>query len=69
MCYNGTFRFKKLDDSFWNGETFRFADYITPPIRSFCAPIATFGDTKMPRTALAMVQIIIFNEVQTKANV
>ena len=28
MCYNGTFRFKKLDDSFWNGETFRFADYI-----------------------------------------
>lgn len=27
MCYNGTFRFKKLDDSFWNGETFRFADY------------------------------------------
>lgn len=29
MCYNGTFRFKKLDDSFWNGETFRFADYIT----------------------------------------
>ena len=30
MCYNGTFRFKKLDDSFWNGETFRFADYTTP---------------------------------------
>ena len=30
MCYNGTFRFKKLDDSFWNGETFRFADYISP---------------------------------------
>lgn len=29
MCYNGTFRFKKLDDSFWNGETFRFADYIS----------------------------------------
>lgn len=29
MCYNGTFRFKKLDDSFWNGETFRFADYNT----------------------------------------
>lgn len=28
MCYNGTFRFKKLDDSFWNGETFRFADYM-----------------------------------------
>lgn len=28
MCYNGTFRFKKLDDSFGNGETFRFADYI-----------------------------------------
>lgn len=25
---HGTFRFKKLDDSFWNGETFRFADYI-----------------------------------------
>ena len=40
-----------------------------PPIRSFCAPIATFGDTKMPRTARAVVQIIIFNEVQTKANV
>lgn len=30
MCYNGTFRFKKLDDSFWNGETFRFADYTQP---------------------------------------
>lgn len=30
MCYNGTFRFKKLDDSFWNGETFRFADYSFP---------------------------------------
>ena len=29
MCYNGTFRFKKLDDSFWNDETFRFADYIS----------------------------------------
>lgn len=29
MCYNGTFRFKKLDDSFWNGETFRFADYTS----------------------------------------
>nr|DAR25407.1 MAG TPA: hypothetical protein [Bacteriophage sp.] len=24
----GTFRFKKIDGSFWNGETFRFADYI-----------------------------------------
>lgn len=23
----GTFRFKKIDGSFWNGETFRFADY------------------------------------------
>lgn len=32
MCYNGTFRFKKLDDSFWNGETFRFADYIFPTL-------------------------------------
>ena len=31
MCYNGTFRFKKLDDSFWNGETFRFADYTSHP--------------------------------------
>lgn len=31
MCYNGTFRFKKLDDSFWNGETFRFADYTRRP--------------------------------------
>lgn len=31
MCYNGTFRFKKLDDSFWNGETFRFADYTYSP--------------------------------------
>lgn len=34
MCYNGTFRFKKLDDSFWNGETFRFADYKTPETSS-----------------------------------
>ena len=42
---------------------------LPPPIRSFCAPIATFGDTKIPRTARAVVQIIIFNEVQTKANV
>ena len=25
---SGTFRFKKIDGSFWNGETFRFADYI-----------------------------------------
>ena len=24
---SGTFRFKKIDGSFWNGETFRFADY------------------------------------------
>lgn len=42
---------------------------LPPPIRSFCAPIATFVGIKMPRTALAVVQIIIFNEVQTKANV
>lgn len=26
---SGTFRFKKIDGSFWNGETFRFADYIS----------------------------------------
>lgn len=43
MCYNGTFRFKKLDDSFWNGETFRFADY-----RKFTAyfikPCAVFSE-------------------------
>ena len=25
---SGTLRFKKIDGSFWNGETFRFADYI-----------------------------------------
>lgn len=31
---HGTFRFKKLDDSFWNGETFRFADYI-----AFCGSV------------------------------
>lgn len=24
---SGTLRFKKIDGSFWNGETFRFADY------------------------------------------
>lgn len=24
---SGTFRFKNIDGSFWNGETFRFADY------------------------------------------
>lgn len=42
---------------------------LPPPIRSFCAQIATFVGTKMPLTALAVVQIIIFNEVQTKANV
>ena len=34
MCYNGTFRFKKLDDSFWNGETFRFADYTLMFLRA-----------------------------------
>lgn len=27
---SGTFRFKKIDGSFWNGETLRFADYIIP---------------------------------------
>lgn len=26
---SGTLRFKKIDGSFWNGETFRFADYST----------------------------------------
>lgn len=26
---SGTFRFKKIDGSFWNGETFRFADYTS----------------------------------------
>ena len=41
MCYNGTFRFKKLDDSFWNGETFRFADYI------FFARATCFNTTEM----------------------
>ena len=29
---SGTFRFKKIDGSFWNGETFRFADYISKPL-------------------------------------
>ena len=31
----GTFRFKKIDGSFWNGETFRFADY-TVPLGMYC---------------------------------
>ena len=45
---SGTFRFKKIDGSFWNGETFRFADYIgyigrnTLPIYLF-HPIFTMG--------------------------
>ena len=26
---SGTFRFKNIDGSFWNGETFRFADYTS----------------------------------------
>lgn len=44
MCYNGTFRFKKLDDSFWNGETFRFADYnpSCKRVRVFLLPSYTF---------------------------
>jgi hypothetical protein len=28
---SGTLRFKKIDGSFWNGETFRFADYTGNP--------------------------------------
>lgn len=28
---SGTLRFKKIDGSFWNGETFRFADYTFTP--------------------------------------
>ena len=31
---SGTLRFKKIDGSFWNGETFRFADYTC--MRRFC---------------------------------
>lgn len=42
---------------------------LPPPIRSICAQIVTFGGRKMLRMAHAVVQIIIFNEVQTKANV
>lgn len=36
---SGTFRFKNIDGSFWNGETFRFADYIREEIfraHTFC---------------------------------
>ena len=32
---SGTFRFKKIDGSFWNGETFRFADYISEVDKGF----------------------------------
>lgn len=31
---SGTFRFKKIDGSFWNGETFRFADYIKTRVKN-----------------------------------
>jgi hypothetical protein len=54
MCYNGTFRFKKLDDSFWNGETFRFADYTT-----LLAAVDTYkkskADIQMPEDGKAYV--------------
>ena len=32
---SGTFRFKKIDGSFWNGETFRFADYTYPKPKDY----------------------------------
>lgn len=34
---SGTFRFKKIDGSFWNGETFRFADYIKVTVKLLVA--------------------------------
>lgn len=41
---SGTFRFKKIDGSFWNGETFRFADYMEMMTDILVA--AVFGMTK-----------------------
>lgn len=58
MCYNGTFRFKKLDDSFWNGETFRFADYtmVTAFLRNSHLPIFVL-------TTSAILLLLLITEV------
>lgn len=54
---SGTFRFKKIDGSFWNGETFRFADYtkITKPYVPFTSILNNFkiNSTDFPRVIMS----------------
>lgn len=38
---SGTLRFKKIDGSFWNGETFRFADYTYVKNQEFLIEIVS----------------------------
>lgn len=57
---SGTLRFKKIDGSFWNGETFRFADYTYIDFLQTCQiglstqnPDAAFNNTSFPSKILS----------------